>query len=338
MAVSASSRGRITLRLGITVLVFILLNAPLASPAQQPDRAWRIGLLSSGSASAAIARIEAFKHGLRELGYVEGQNLTIDYRWAEGREDRLPALATDLVRLKVDVIVTQGTLATLVARRTTTTTPIVFAVAGDPVGAGLVSSLARPGGTVTGLALMQSEMTAKQLELLRAVVPGLVRIAALWNPSNASSAPELRGTEAAARALGMQLQSVEARDTHELDLAFIVMTRQRAGAFIVLSDSMLFGQRTKIADLAAKNRLPAVAWTGEFVQDPGLLMTYGPKIEEMYRRAATYVDRILRGSKPADLPVEQPTKFEFLINAKTGKTLGLTIPLPILLQADRVIE
>ena len=338
VTISASSGGTTSLRLGITALLVILFSAPLTSPAKPPDRAWRIGLLSSGHAAAAVARIEAFKQGLHELGYLEGQNLAIDYRWAEGREDRLPALATDLVRLKVDVIGTQGTLATLVARRTTTTTPIVFAVAGDPLGAGLVSSLARPGGTVMGLALMQSEMTAKRLELLRAVVPGLIRIAALWNPSNPSSAPELKGTEAAARAFGMQLQSVEARDAHQLGVAFIAMTRERAEAFIVLSDSMLFGQRSQIADLAAKNRLPAIAWPEELVQHPGLLMAYGPNIGEMYRRAATYVDRILKGTKPADLPVEQPTKFELLINLKTAKTLGLTIPRPILLQADRVIE
>ena len=315
-----------------------LLTAPLAVEAQPAGKVWRIGVLSSGSPSAAVARIDAFKQGLRDLGYVEGKNLAIEYRWAEGREDRLSALAADLVRLRVDVIVTQGTLATLVARRTTTTIPIVFAVAANPVGAGLVASLARPGGTVTGLAVMGSEMTAKGLELLREVVPGLTRIAALWNPNNPSSGPEVKEAEVAARAFGMHLQSVEARDAQRVDMAFVAMTKQRVGAFIVLSDSMLFGQRTQIANLAAKNRLPAIAWTPEFLENEGLLMAYGPKVSEMYRRAATYVDRILKGAKPGDLPVEQPTKYELGINLKTAKALGLTIPPSLLQRADQVIE
>ena len=315
-----------------------LLAAPLAAEAQQAGKVWRIGVLSSGLPSAAVARIDAFKQGLRELGYVEGQNLATEYRWAEGREDRLSALALDLVRLRVDVIITQGTLATLVARRTTTTIPIVFAVAANPVGAGLVASLARPGGTVTGLAVMGSEMTTKGLELLREVVPGLTRIAALWNPNNPASGPELREAEVAARAFGMQLQSVEARDAHKVDMAFVAMTKQRAGAFIVLSDSMLFGQRTQIASLATKNRLPAIAWTPEFLENEGLLMAYGPTVSEMYRRAAAYVDRILKGAKPGDLPVEQPTKYELIINLKTAKALGLTIPPSLLQRADQVIE
>ena len=314
------------------------LTAPLAAGAQQAGKSWRVGLLSPGSASAAGSRLAAFKHGLRELGYVEGQNLAIEYRWAEGNEDRLSALAADLVRLKVDVVVTQGTLATLAARRATTTTPIVFAVATDPVGAGLVASLTRPGGTVTGLATMGSDVTAKRLELLREAVPGLTRIAILWNPKNPSSRSELRETEAGARALGMQVQSVEARDVRQLDLAFAAMTRERAGALIVLSDSTLFGQRTQIAELAAKNRLPGIAWTPEFVESGNLLMTYGPNVSAMYRRAAAYVVKIFNGAAPATLPVEQPTTFELLINLKTAKTLGLTIPPSLLARADQVIE
>jgi putative ABC transport system substrate-binding protein len=313
-----------------------LLAAPLAAEAQQVAKVWRIGVLSSGSPSAAVARIDAFKQGLRELGYVEGPNLAIEYRWAEGREDRLSALAADLVRLRVDIIVTQGTVATLVARRAKPTMPIVFAVAGDPVAAGLVASLTRPAGTVTGLAVLGAEMSPKRLELLREMVPGLTRIAALWNPGNSSSVPELKATEAAARTFGLQLQSVEARDARGLDAAFAAMTKQGAGAVIVLSDSMLFGQRTQIADLAAKNRLPAIAWTGEFID--GLLMVYGPNVADMYRRAATYVDKIFKGAKPADLPVEQPTKFELLINLKTAKALGLMIPPSLLQRADQVIE
>jgi ABC-type uncharacterized transport system substrate-binding protein len=312
--------------------------APLAAGAQQAGKVWRIGLLSSGSHSAALARLQAFKQGLREFGYVEGQNLAIEYRWAEGREDRLSAFAADLVRLRVDVIVTQGSLATLAARRAATTTPIVFAVAGDPVRGGLVASLARPGGNVTGLAVMGAEITPKGLALLREAAPGVTRVAALWNPGNPSSAPELRETEKAARTLGVQLQAVEARDAHGLDVAFALMTRERAGALVVLSDSMLFGQRAQIANLAAKNRLPAIAWTPEFIGDGGLLMVYGPNVPEMYRRAATYVDRILKGARPADLPIEQPTKFELIINLKTAKALGLTIPPSLLLRADQVIE
>jgi putative tryptophan/tyrosine transport system substrate-binding protein len=313
-----------------------LLAAPLAAEAQPAAKVWRIGVLSSGSPSAAIARIDAFKQGLRELGYIEGQNLAIEYRWAEGREDRLSALAADLVRLTVDIIVTQGTVATVVAHRARPTMPIVFAVAGDPVAAKLVASLTRPAGTVTGLAVLGAEMSPKRLELLREMVPGLTRIAALWNPGNSSSVPELKATEAAARTFGLQLQSVEARDARGLDAAFAAMTKQGAGAVIVLSDSMLFGQRRQIADLAARNRLPAIAWTREFID--GLLMVYGPNVAEMYRRAATYVDKIFKGAKPADLPVEQPTKFELLINLRTAKALGLTIPPSLLQRADQVIE
>jgi putative tryptophan/tyrosine transport system substrate-binding protein len=316
----------------------VLLAAPLAAEAQQAGKVWRIGLLSSASSSAGVARLEAFRHGLHELGYREGQNLAIEYRWAEGREDHLSALAADLVRLRVDLIVTQGTLATLVARRTTATIPIVFAVAGDPLGAGLVASLARPGGNVTGLAVMGSEMTAKRLELLREVVPTVTRIAALWNPGNPSSIPELKETETAARALGMQIQSVEVRDARMLDRAFTAMARERARAVIVLSDSMLFGQRKQIADLAAQKRLPGIAWTREFAENGGVLMVYGPDVAEMHRRAATYVDRILKGTKPGDLPVEQPTKFELVINLKTAKALGLTIPPSLLRRADEVIQ
>jgi putative ABC transport system substrate-binding protein len=311
-----------------------LLAAPLTAEGQQAGKVWRVGLLSSASASAAVARTDAFKDGLRELGYIEGQNLAIEYRWAEGREDRLSALAAELVRLSVDIIVTQGTVATLVARRAKPTMPVVFAVAGDPVEGGLVANLTRPAGTVTGLAVLGAE--PKRLELLREMVPRLTRIVALWNPRNASSVPELKATEGAARTLGMQFQSIEARDARELDGAFAAIVKQRAEAVMVLSDSMLFGQRAQIGDLATRNRLPAIAWTREFID--GLLMAYGPKVVEMYRRAATYVDKILKGAKPGDLPVEQPTKFELLINLRIAKVLGLTIPPSLLLRADQVIE
>lgn len=326
-----------TMRLGVLAIALILLT-PVAARAQQVGRVSRIGLLSSASPSAGADRLLAFKQGLHALGYDEGRNLIIEYRWAEGRDDRLPALAADLVRLKVEMIVTQGTLATAEARKASAAMPVVFAVAGDPIAAGLVSSLARPGGNVTGLAVMGSEMTAKRLELLREAVPGVTRVAALWNPGNASSRPELQQTEAAARTLGLQLQSVEVRDPRLLEQAFAAMTKQSAGALIVLSDSMLFGQRMRIADLAVQHRLPAIAWTPEFAESGRLLMVYGPNVAEMHRRAAAYVDKILRGASPADLPVEQPTRFELAINLKTAKTLGLTIPPSLLLRADRVVQ
>jgi putative ABC transport system substrate-binding protein len=324
--------------IGLAVVLSLIVTLVPPAEAQQAGTVSRIGLLSSASSSAGADRLLAFKQGLHALGYEEGRNLIIEYRWAEGRDDRLPALAADLVRLQVEMIVTQGTLATLEARKASATMPVVFAVAGDPVAAGLVGSLTRPGGNVTGLAVMGSEMTAKRLELLRETVPRVTRVAALWNPGNPSSRPELQQTEAAARTLGIHLQSVDVRDARLLDAAFAAMTKQRAAALIVLSDSMLFGQRMRIADLAVQHRLPAIAWTPEFAESTGLLIVYGPNVAEMHRRAAAYVDKILKGAKPADLPVEQPTKFELVINLKTAKALGLTIPQSLLGRADQVIE
>jgi len=245
--------------LGVLAIALILLT-PVAARAQQAGRVSRIALLSSASPSAGADRLLAFKQGLHALGYEEGRNLIIEYRWAEGRDDRLPALAADLVRLKVEMTVTQGTLATLEARKASAAMPIVFAVAGDPIAAGLVGSLTRPGGNVTGLAVMGSEMTAKRLELLREAVAGITRVAALWNPGNASSRPELQQTEAAARTLGIQLQAVEVRDARLIEQAFAAMTKQRAGALIVLSDSMLFGQRMRIADLARNASSATACW------------------------------------------------------------------------------
>jgi len=248
-----------TMGLGVLAIALILLT-PVAARAQQAGRVSRIALLSSASPSAGADRLLAFKQGLHALGYEEGRNLIIEYRWAEGRDDRLPALAADLVRLKVEMTVTQGTLATLEARKASAAMPIVFAVAGDPIAAGLVGSLTRPGGNVTGLAVMGSEMTAKRLELLREAVAGITRVAALWNPGNASSRPELQQTEAAARTLGIQLQAVEVRDARLIEQAFAAMTKQRAGALIVLSDSMLFGQRMRIADLARNASSATACW------------------------------------------------------------------------------
>jgi putative ABC transport system substrate-binding protein len=299
----------------------------------------RVGYLSPGSSSDPVRqnRFEAFRQGLRELGYVEGQNIAIESRWAEGKYDRYSALTADLVRLKVDVIVAVGGRATQDAQRATRTIPIVMSVVIDPLGSGLVASLARPGGNVTGLTIMASDLVGKQLELLKEVVPKISRVALLWNPANPGSAPQLREAEAAARALGVRLQTLEARDPQEIGSAFAAMTRERAGALVILADAILTNQRRQIAELAAKRRLPAVYGVSEYAEAGGL-MFYGPSSLDLERRAATFVDKILKGAKPADLPVEQPSKFELVINLKTAKALGLTMPPSLLQRADRVIE
>ena len=320
----------------LTLAVTILMVPPAADP-QQPRKVPRIGFLSSVSANAVRARLEAFKQGLRDLGYVEGESITIDYRLAEGRYDRLPGLAEELLRLKVDVIVTHGVVATLAARRATSAIPIVFGSADDAVAAGLVAGLARPGGNVTGLTVISPELSGKRLELLREVIPSLKRLAVLRNPTNPVSLPELKATQVAAQSLGLLIQSLEVTDPGGFADAFSATTREQAGALIVLSDAMFTGRHAQIVDHAAQSRLPAVYWTREFV-DSGGLMSYGPNYADLYRRAATYVDKILKGAKPADLPVEQPTKFELVINLKTAKTLGLTIPQSVLFRADDVIK
>jgi len=328
------------IRLTIAVLL-LLLTDPLASaPTAQPrEKVPRVGYLSPGSSSDPVRqnRFEAFRQGLRELGYVEGQNIAIESRWAEGKYDRYSALTADLVRLKVDVIVAVGGRATQDAQRATRTIPIVMSVVIDPLGSGLVVSLARPGGNVTGLTIMASDLVGKQLELLKEVVPKVSRVALLWNPANPGSAPQLREAEAAARALGVRLQTLEARDPQEIDSAFAAMTRERAGALVILADAILTNQRRQIAELAAKRRLPAVYGVSEYAEAGGL-MFYGPSSLDLERRAATFVDKILKGAKPADLPVEQPSKFELVINLKTAKALGLTMPPSLLQRADRVIE
>jgi putative ABC transport system substrate-binding protein len=318
---------------GITVAV---LAAPLDAGAQQPGKVYRIGFLSPRS-SSDVGRLAAFRQGLRELGYVEGQNIAIESRWAEGEYGRLPGLAAELVRLKVDVIVTYAAPAIQAAKRATGTIPIVMAGAIDPVASGLVTSVARPGGNVTGLSLMAPDLVGKQLAILKEVVPTVSRVALLGNPANTGNAPQLRHAQETVRALGMRLQFLEARGPSEIDGAFAAMTRERAGAVIVLVDGMLADHRARIADLAVKNRLPAVYGLSDYPEAGGL-MAYGPSVLDRFRRAATYVDKILRGAKPADLPVEQPTKFELVINLKTAKALGLTISPSLLQRADQVIE
>jgi len=317
-----------------------LLAAPLAAEAQSAGKVARIGYLVGASLSLSPHLHEAFRQGLRDLGYVEGRNVVIEYRSAEGKFERLPALAAELVALKVDVIVAGGTPQALAAKQATRTVPIVFAAAGDPVTSGLVTSLARPGGNVTGLTGLGPELVGKGLEQLTQAVPGVSRVAALWQPGGQGERTDkdiLKEADVAARALGVRLQFVEARGPEDFDRAFSDMTRARAGALTVLVSPMFFGERRRLVDLAAKNRLPAVYPWREFV-DAGGLMSYGPDLADMFRRAATYVDKILKGAKPGDLPIEQPTKFELVINLKTAKALGLTIPPSVLLRADQVIE
>jgi putative ABC transport system substrate-binding protein len=324
------------LRRLVCVLALSLLAAPLAAQAQPtPGKTARIGYLSSRSGPSYLE--EAFRQGLRELGYVEGQNISVEYRWADLRPDRLSALAEELVRLKVDVIVsTGGNVTALAAKKATGTIPIVF-TSGDPVGAGLVARLDRPGGNLTGVSLLTIELNTKRLQLLKEVVPGVSRVAVLANPTSPTAGATSKELEDAARTLRVKLQVLEVRGPQEFDKAFSAMTAERAGSLLVLSDAMFFGQRERIVGLAAKNRLPGIFEFREFAEAGGLL-SYGANIAAMYRRVATYVDKILKGAKPGDLPIEQPTKFELVINLKTAKALGLTIPPSILLQAEQVIQ
>jgi putative tryptophan/tyrosine transport system substrate-binding protein len=322
----------------VAVLAVSLLAAPFAADAQQAGKVPRIGFLSLTSRSDRPALLDAFRQALRELGWVEGQNIVIDYRYADGRVDRLPDLAAELVRLKVAVIVSWGTQGVTAARNATKTIPIVMIAVRDPVGIGLIATLARPGGNVTGVSGTAGlEWVAKQLELLKETVPKIGRLAILSNPTNAYHPLAIKEANVAARSLGVQLQLLEARGPDEFDGVFAAMAKERAGALLVLSDAMLNSHRTRLADLAARNRLPAAYGVRESVEAGGL-MSYGPSFLDSFRRSATYVDRILRGAKPAALPVEQPTTFELVINMKTAKALGLAIPQSMLQRADHVIE
>ena len=323
----------------LVLLPVAVVLAPLTGEAQHAATIPRIGFLypSSLSDSGTARFLEAFRQGLRELGYAEGQNIAIESRFAEGKWDQLPGLAAELVRVKVDVIVTYTTPATQAAKQATGTIPIVVATVIDPVAAGLVASLAHPGGNITGLSQMVPELVGKQLEVLKEVAPKISRVALLSNPANPAHALAIRDVKAAARSLGVQLQLLEARGPSEIESAFAAMTTERAGAVIVLVDSMLIDHRTRIADLAARRRLPTVSATIETAEAGGL-MAYGPSVRDMFRRAAAYVDKILKGAKPADLPIEQPTKFELVINLRTARALGLTIPQSLLFRADEVIQ
>ena len=319
-----------------------VLAAPLAAGAQQPARVARIGFLVTGSLESPETRISlnAFRQGLRERGYVEGQNIVIEYRSADGKIERLPGLAIELARLKVDLIIAGNTPMARAAQQATTTIPIVTSVMGDPVGDGLVASLARPGGNITGLTFLGPELVPKRLGLLKEALPRVSRVAALWHPGafgERTTTNMLKATEDAARTLGVQLQLMEVRGPVDFDRAFSTMIKERPEALIVFPGTMVFNERRQIVALATKHRLPAMFHAREFVGLGGLI-SYGASITDLYRRSAVYVDKILKGAKPADLPIEQPTKFELAINLKTAKALGLTIPPALLGRADEIIQ
>jgi len=321
----------------IAALTGGLLAAPLAAEAQTAGKVYRIGMLETTSPVLNAANLDAFQQGLQELGYVERQNYAIEYRSADGRLERFPDLAAELVRLKVDLIVTRGTTGALAAKNATRTIPIVMATSGDPVAAGLVASLARPGGNVTGLSSINAELVGKRLGLLKEAIPGLARIAVVLNLSNPTLVTQRKQIEVAARSLGFQPQFLDVRKPEDLGRAFDTAVKQRADAVHVGLDFLAQSNLGRIVDLAAKHRLPTIYSTRDFV-DAGGLMAYGVSRLEIYRRAATYVDKIFKGAKPGDLPVEQPTKFELVINLKTARALGLTIPPSLLQRADQVIE
>ena len=326
-----------TALLGPLLTLALVLHIGAAVGEAQSARMVRVGFLSSTSAAAAGGRVDALRAGLRELGYVEGQNLRIEYRWADGDDARLPALAGELVRLGVDVIVTQGTPPTLAAKRGTEKIPIVFVGAGDAVAARLVNSLREPGVNVTGLTSIAPDLAAKRLELLKQAMPDVRRVIVLANPTNTVSKTEVPHTTAAAHARGLAVDLREARDPAELAAAFAAMRPERGAAVVVLSDLMFFAQRALIRQLAVKNGLPLMAWTDEFV-DAGALMSYGPNVVEMHRRAAVFVDRIVKGADPAKYPVEQPARFDLVVNLRNAGSLGLTLPRAVVLRADRVIQ
>jgi putative ABC transport system substrate-binding protein len=326
---------KITVAAAATALL-VLIAAPLPAGAQQPVKVYRVGFLWE-SPAVLPEGIESFRRGLRDLGWVEGQNIVLEYRWGEGRYDRLHELAEELVRLKVDIIVAPSSVYVEAARRATSTIPIIFAVHADPIGSGHVASLARPGGNITGVSLAMPETNAKLLELLKEAVPGLARVAVLWNPATPSHGPGLNAVEDRGRALGVRLQPVAVHSETEFDSAFAGIIREHAGGVLVLSTPLFIAGARPLAERAMKHKLPTM-FGPRVHADAGGLLSYGPDRADLFRRAATYVDMILKGTKPSDLPVQQPTKFEFVINLKTAKALGLTIPQSVLLRADHVIQ
>jgi len=322
----------------IVTLALGILAAPLAADAQQAGKIYRIGYLSPTSARSAQTARDAFRAGLRDFGWAEGQNILIEYRWAEGKYELLPELAAELVQLNVALIITTTTPSVLAAQKASKTIPIVFVGVGDPVAQGLVASLARPGGNLTGTTAMLPELTAKGLELLREAVPRISRVAILYNSANPAYGRLMKGIEVPARRLGVEVQLVGVQTPNELERAFAAMKKERADGLLVHRDPVFHADfRKRIVELAAEHRLPAIYRYVEAVEAGGL-MGYGPNTSDSWRQAAVFVDKILKGAKPADLPVEQPTKFEFIINLKTAKTLGLTIPQSVLIRADQLIE
>jgi ABC-type uncharacterized transport system substrate-binding protein len=315
----------------------ILLAVAVIADAQQAKKVPRIGFLGAAYPSTNAARIEAFRQGLRALEYVEGKNIIIEWRWAEGKPERLPDLAAELVRFKVDIIVTAGPAATGPAKEATSTIPIVMAQDSDPVESGFVASLARPGGNITGLSTLAPEVSGKRLELLKEIIPKLSRVAVLGISTRPGNAQSLKEVELAARGFKVQVQYLDVLDVKEIETAFRAATKGRAEAVLVLQSPFFNSQRKQIADLAIKNRLPVNFPQNEYVEDGGL-MSYAPNYADLFRRAATYVDKILKGAKPADLPVEQPKKFEFIVNLKAANQIGLTIPPNVLVRADSVIK
>jgi putative ABC transport system substrate-binding protein len=324
------------------VFVFVCLLSTVLLPtafieAQQPKKVPQVGVLLALSHSAISDRIQAFREGLRDLGYTEGKAISVEYRYADGKFERLPDLATELVRLKVDVIVTGGPTATRPAKKATATIPIVMAQDTDPVGNGFVTSLARPGGNITGLSNYHPDLSGKQLELLKEIVPRLTRVAVLGNSKEPGNAQSLKETKLAETALKLELQYLDVRDPQDIETAFHAAIKERADALLVLSSPIATSHRIQFAQLAIKNRLPIMYQVSESAEAGGLV-TYGVSTADLWRRSATYVHKILKGTKPADLPVEQPTKFELVINLKTAKQIGLTIPGSVLAQADKVIK
>ncbi len=313
-----------------------LLLTRLDAAAQQAGKVYRIGFLWDTPAVWPHA-LEAFRQGLRDLGWIEGQNIVVEYRWTEGHFDKLPSLVEELVRLKVDLILAPTSIYAGAAKRVTSTIPIVFASHADPIGSGHVANLARPGTNATGLTIVMSETMAKSLELLKATVPGLSRIAVIWDPATPSHRPALKAVEDTGRALGLRVQAHAVRGATEFDSAFSAIVQERAGAVLVLSTPLFIGGAKRLAELALTHKLPTMFGPREHVEAGGLL-SYGPDRADLYRRAATYVDKILKGANPADLPVQQATKFELVINRKTATALGLTIPPSMLVRADQIIE
>jgi len=319
------------------VLILSVLSAPHVAHAQPTGKVYRLGLLGSGSATAQAGLVEALRDGLRERGWVEGRNILIDYRFAENRFDRLPDLAAELVRLKVDLIVAMPAAAAVAAKKATDTIPIVMASVANPVGLGLVASLARPGGNVTGLAGSAEDIYGKRLQLLKEATPNARRVAILSNPASATQPISVGNVKTAAQSLGVSLQLLEVRAPNDFDGAFAAMAKNRTEALLVVADPLFGTHAARLAELVAKYRLPSIyATRGEF--DPGGLIFYGSSIPQQVRRAAVYVDKILKGAKPGDLAVEQPTKFDLVINLKTAKEIGITIPPSLLLRADQVLE